>query len=158
MKQLGLFVAAIMLLMGVQLAWAGPEEGGAAAAEMEMPPAGSIVHTELFGSDLAVMQSFYSDLFGWTFTPMDETYVMFEDGDGNGGGITSNAGPMGGEPGRMTTVIYLWCLDIPAKLAEIEAHGGSAVMPLTPIPGYGAFAIFSDPSGNNVGLFTAGGE
>lgn len=155
MKKFALIIAAAMLLMGIQLAWAAEEAPADPHGEMAMPREGSIVHTELYGSDLAVMQSFYTDLFGWVFTPMDETYVMFDDGEGHSGGITSNAGPMGGEQGGMSTVVYLWTLDIDAKLAEIEAHGGKTVMPQTPIPGYGAFAIFADPSGNNVGLFTA---
>ena len=156
MKKFALIIAVAMLLLGIQLAWAAEGEGHSAPAEEAMPAEGSIVHTELYGSDLAMMQSFYTDLFGWTFTPMDATYVLFDDGEGHSGGITSNPGPMGGEQGGMSTVVYLWTLDIDAKLAEIEAHGGKTVLPQTLILGYGAFAIFSDPSGNNVGLFTGG--
>ncbi len=153
MKKLSLLLAALMLLLGVQ--WALAAEGdGAAQAGMAMPPEGSIVHTELFATDIPTMEDFYSDLFGWTFTPQGPEYSMFDDGAGNTGGLTTEPGPMGGEPGRMTTLIYLWCPDIPAKLAEIEAHGGMTGLGVTPIPGFGSFAIFMDPSGNPIGLFS----
>lgn len=125
----------------------------AAPEEMAAPADGSIVHTELFAKDLAAMQSFYGDLFGWQFMPMDENYLLFEDANGNSGGFTTMGGPEGGEPGRMTTTIYLYCSDLKSKLAEISAHGGNVVEQITPIPGFGYFAIFTDPSGNPVGLF-----
>ena len=42
---------------------------------------------------------------------------------------------------------------IDEALQEIEAAGGSTVMPRTAIPGMGAFAYFKDPEGNVVGLW-----
>jgi predicted enzyme related to lactoylglutathione lyase len=39
-------------------------------------------------------------------------------------------------------------------LEQVEAAGGSRFMPRTPIPGMGWFALFNDPQGNVVGLFS----
>jgi uncharacterized protein len=38
-------------------------------------------------------------------------------------------------------------------LAEVEAQGGSTVLPRTPIEGMGAFAYFKDTEGNVMGLW-----
>lgn len=151
MKKYLVTLLALTAAFSLNCAFAAETDETAAQAA---PPEGSIVHTELYASDLAAMQSFYGDLFGWTFTPMGPEYAMFDDGAGHSGGMTTDPGPMGGEPGRMTTVMYLWCPNIPAKLAEVEAHGGTVGLGVTGIPDYGSFAIIIDPSGNPVGLFS----
>jgi len=44
--------------------------------------------------------------------------------------------------------------DITAALQQIEAQGGKALTPRTSIgEGMGAFAAFSDPAGNEFGLY-----
>ena len=40
-----------------------------------------------------------------------------------------------------------------ASLDNAVALGGKALVPPTPIPGIGHFAMFSDPAGNNIGMF-----
>jgi len=51
-------------------------------------------------------------------------------------------------------VVYIGTGDINATLAEIEKHGGKTISPKTEIPGMGWFALFSDPGGNLVGIYT----
>jgi predicted enzyme related to lactoylglutathione lyase len=46
--------------------------------------------------------------------------------------------------------------DIDADLRKAESLGGTTVVPKTEIPQVGWFAIFKDPSGNKVGLFSGG--
>jgi predicted enzyme related to lactoylglutathione lyase len=44
--------------------------------------------------------------------------------------------------------------DIDSTLAEVEKLGGKTVTPKTEIPDMGWFAVFTDPEGNYIGLFT----
>jgi hypothetical protein len=50
-------------------------------------------------------------------------------------------------------VVYIGTDDIEASLAKVEKLGGKTVTPKSEIPGMGWFALFTDPSGNLVGLF-----
>jgi len=51
-------------------------------------------------------------------------------------------------------VPYVTTDDIEASLEKIGSNGGSTVVPKTEIPGFGHFAIFSDPTGNRIELFS----
>ena len=50
-------------------------------------------------------------------------------------------------------IFYVQVEDLKASLDSAVALGGQAIMQPTPIPGVGSFAIFSDPVGNNIGIF-----
>jgi uncharacterized protein len=67
-----------------------------------------------------------------------------------GGGIGS---PMG--PGEGPSVkIYMRVDDLDACLDRAERLGGKRLVPPTDLPeGYGRFAIFTDPDGNQAGLW-----
>ena len=110
-----------------------------------------IVHIEFSSKDLEAAGKFYSDLFGWKVEQMPEmNYAMFETGEGLGGGLTpvSDSYPPG------TVVVYIDTEDIEATLAQVESLGGKVMATKTEIPGMGWFGLFTDPSGNLVGLFT----
>ena len=110
---------------------------------------GSICHVEIPGSDLGKMQEFYETLFGWTFRPMGDTYLMFMAGD-DGGGIDADM-PVG-DGGA---VLVLAVEDIDAKLAESNAAGGEGLTPKTSIgEGHGFYAYFRDPCGNKMGVWS----
>ncbi|MCP4420492.1 MAG: VOC family protein [Chloroflexi bacterium] len=112
-----------------------------------------IVHFELSSKDRRESGDFYNSVFGWEIQHMDEmNYTMFSTvKDGMDGGLNpvSEQNPAG------TVSVYIGTDDIEATLAKIEAGGGKTLMPKTEIPQNGWFAFFQDPSGNNVGLFTA---
>lgn len=111
-----------------------------------------IVHVEFSALDREVSGKFYSDIFGWKVEQMPEMgYATFESGEGVGGGFNpvSESNPAG------TTMAYIGTDDIDATLAKIEKHGGKTIAPKGEIPGFGWFAIFSDPAGNAVGLYTS---
>lgn len=76
-------------------------------------------------------------------------YALFETGDGVGGGFNpvSESSPVG------RVLVHIGTDDIPATLAKIEEHGGATAVPETEIPGYGSFAIFKDPTGNEIALY-----
>jgi len=115
-----------------------------------------IVHIEFAASDLTAAAKFFSDLFGWKTDHMPEmNYVSYEAPPGPGGGLS----PVDGKTYNPGDVIpYVQTEDIQATLAKAETLGGSIVQPETEIPGFGWFALFRDPTGNRIGLYTATGE
>lgn len=116
--------------------------------------ANPIVHWELMGPDGDALQGFYSAIFDWKFASMEgfDGYHMTE---GDGMGVNGAIG-RGSDETPTYQCIYVGVDDIDAKLAEIEAHGGSTAMPKTEIPEMVTFAMFKDPVGNLVGLVEAG--
>lgn len=111
-----------------------------------------VVHVEISATDLAAASRFYADLFGWKIEHIPEmNYATFEPSEGVGGGFN----PVTEENPAGSVVVYIGTDDIEASLAKVEQLGGKTTWPKTEIPGMGWFATFTDPSGNNIGLFTA---
>jgi predicted enzyme related to lactoylglutathione lyase len=108
----------------------------------------AVVHFEVAGRDLAKLQSFYSDLFGWKTQSIPEmNYAMVEkEGEGIGGGIGQT--PDGG-PGHVT--FYVSVEDPQAALDRAEELGGRTIMPVTELPQV-TIALFADPEGHVIGL------
>lgn len=114
--------------------------------------ANPIVHWEIAGRDAAKLQEFYGGLFDWKINAMENMggYRMVESGEsGLTGGLMQTEGDM--PPNYV--IFYVQVDDLQASLDSAVALGGTAVMPPAPIPGVGAFAIFADPEGNNIGMF-----
>ena len=109
-----------------------------------------IVHIEFSTNDRERDAKFYSELFGWKFQQDTEmNYATFEAEGGPGGGLNpvSENNPAG------NVAVYINSDDIDATLARAEELGGKVAVPRSEIPGFGYFAIFSDLTGNMVGLF-----
>ena len=109
-----------------------------------------IVHIELSAEDRKAAGAFYEDVFGWKITDLPEmSYTLFEYEEDRGGGFNpvSDQNPAG------TVTVYIQAEDIEATLDKIEAHGGKVVIPKTVIPNTGWFALFTDPSGNQLALY-----
>ena len=123
---------------------------------------GKVVHFEIPADDVERAKAFYGGVFGWQLqtsqvgegeytsvitTPVDpQTYAPTEPGAINGGMMQrSEETP--------SPVITIGVDDIEQALKEIEANGGTAITPRTPIPDLGAFAYFKDPDGNVMGLW-----
>ncbi|MBX6342355.1 MAG: VOC family protein [Thermomicrobiaceae bacterium] len=112
-----------------------------------------IVHVEFPASDPESAGRFYAELFGWQITTDPEMgYVMFAPGSGPEGGFPPADGGMNA-PGRV--LVYVGTDDVDASLAKAESLGGRVVVRKTEIPGVGWFGVFTDPTGNAVGLFSA---
>ncbi len=111
-----------------------------------------VVHWEIAGRDAANLQAFYRQLFDWKVT-VDEAmdYGVVETGGEGGidGGIFQSPG---GSPPHAT--FYIEVDDLTECLTRAEGLGGRTLKPPTPIPGIGASAMFSDPEGNMIGLFS----
>lgn len=112
----------------------------------------SIAHIEIPAVNAGAAGTFYSEVFGWKIeTNPTYNYVTFENEGGLRGGFAGPSEPTY-KPDRL--LVYLATDDIDATLATIEAHGGKTVLPKTEIPHVGWWAVFTDPSGNHLGLFT----
>ena len=86
-----------------------------------------IVHWELMGSDGEAQKSFYQSIFDWKLdaVPGFENYFVTS---GEEMGVNGAVG-QGSEEMPSYLTIYVAVDDINAKLAEVEAAGGSTVMP-----------------------------
>jgi uncharacterized protein len=114
-----------------------------------------VVHFEIVAKDVAKIQSYYADLFGWEIdadNPVGYGVVPREgntnpDGIGIGGGIAR--GPEGYD-GHVT--FYVEVPDVEAALAKAESLGGSRMMgPEEPMEGV-VIGLFTDPEGHVVGV------
>ena len=78
-------------------------------------------------------------------------YVSFDYGvEGIGGGFN----PVREDNPAGTVLVYVDTDDINASLAKVEKLGGKIVTQKTEIPGIGWLGVFTDPTGNLIGLFT----
>ena len=110
---------------------------------------------EITSPDHERAQKFYAELFGWQVAadPAMGGYGLVDTGAGEGavgGGIGPGEGPDG-----TGVKIYMRVDDLDAYLDRAEKLGGQRLVPPTDLPGdYGRFAIFTDPDGNQVGLWS----
>ncbi|UCD97607.1 MAG: VOC family protein [Chloroflexota bacterium] len=110
-----------------------------------------VLHIEFSAADRVAAGEFYRDLFGWEVVQMPEmNYATFSTGEEPGGGFN----PISEENPPGTVIAYIGTDDIDASLAKAEALGGKKLMPKTEIPETGWVGLFSDPTGNIVGLYT----
>lgn len=110
-----------------------------------------VVHFEISVTNLTQSNEFYGKLFDWNISQypgMDYGMVSAANDKSIGGGI-SPIRP--GDPLGIT--FYVQVDDLQAYLDKATKLGGKAIVPPTPIPGIGAFAMFADLDGNRVGLF-----
>jgi hypothetical protein len=113
-----------------------------------------VVHWEIAARDARKLRDFYGKLFDWKIT-VDKNmgdYGLVETGGRGQGGIDGGIFPTRGDmPANLT--FYIQVDDLQASLDKAVKLGGKALVPPTPIPNIGAFAMFSDPEGNAIGLF-----
>lgn len=130
-----------------------------------------VVHFEILGKDDKKLRSYYSELFGWDFSPppggsdnpdatMGDGEMSYEvmpregntapDGAGIGGGIGSAPD---GYDGHVT--FYVSVDDVEAALKKAEELGGSRMMgPEEILDGAMTLGQFQDPEGHVIGLVT----
>jgi predicted enzyme related to lactoylglutathione lyase len=105
---------------------------------------------EILSPDHERAQAFYRDLFEWQVAadPQMGGYGLVDTGAGEG----AIGGGMG--PGEAGVKIYVRVDDLDVHLDQAEKLGGARLVPPTDLPGgYGRFAVFADPDGNQVGLW-----
>src|SRR5216683_6988846 len=111
---------------------------------------------EVISPDAERAQKFYAELFGWQVTadPAMGGYALVDTGAGEGA-IGGGIGPAAAGAGEGAGVkIYMRVDNLDAYLDRAEQLGGQRLVPPTDLPGdFGKFAIFTDPDGNQVGLW-----
>jgi uncharacterized protein len=112
----------------------------------------NIVHIEIPAADIPGAAEFYKALFDWQIVT-DESmhYTMWEPGQAPGGGFS----PLGEGVKPGDVIIYVDSADIEADLKRVVELGGTVVFPKTEITGIGWFAMFKDPTGNVLALYTS---
>ena len=112
-----------------------------------------ICHIELVSHDLSGTKDFYSKVFNWQCHDLMENYGGWVPGEGElGGGFRVEEKS---DKPIQTTLLYIQVENIDDKLKEITAAGGTQIMPKTKISDeHGSFALFMDPSGTTVGIWS----
>lgn len=111
-----------------------------------------VVHWEIGAKDASKMKEFYAKLFDWPIDATNPEYGMVGvQGEGIGGGIMQT--PAEAPP---YVTFYVSVDDLEAMLEKAGSLGANTVVPPTPIPGMGAFAMFADPEGHVIGIFKEG--
>jgi len=110
---------------------------------------------EIVSPDHERAQAFYRDLFGWQVQadPAMGGYGLVDTGAGEGA-IGGGIGP-GDDPAEKSVKIYMRVDDLDGYLDRAEKLGGKRLVPPTELPGdAGRIAVFTDPDGNQVGLWS----
>lgn len=114
-----------------------------------------IIHVDFSASNMESAAQFYKDLFGWEITAYPEmNYYTFTSEGGPGGGF-NEVGSRIGDTVQVPSghvLIYVSTDDVDKTLAKAEQMGGKTLLAKTEIAGMGWYAIFTDPTGNQIGL------
>ncbi|HYN87556.1 MAG TPA: VOC family protein [Ardenticatenaceae bacterium] len=115
-----------------------------------------IVHIEMATINPEGASRFYAEVFGWQMHHYAEfDYTSFDAAPGPGGAFPRVDNQMY-KPGDV--LIYIGTDDIDGTLAQIQAAGGKIIVPKSEVPGFGWFAIFSDPTGSRAALWSGSGQ
>ena len=115
-----------------------------------------VAYFEIVSPDHERAQKFYSELFSWQVAadPAMGGYALVDTGAGEGA-IGGGIGP-GEGPGDKGVKIYIRVDDLETFLGRAEQLGGKRLVPPTELPGdAGKIAVFTDPDGNQVGLWSS---
>jgi predicted enzyme related to lactoylglutathione lyase len=113
-------------------------------------PHGKICYLEIPANRAEDSARFYSDIFGWEVRERGDGNLAFTDTGGVGGTWVKEADRTPDERTRT----YIMVDSIAESLKRIENAGGRVVTPRTDIGASGgAFAVFTDPVGNEFGLY-----
>jgi len=113
----------------------------------------SFNYIELPATDLKPMKAFYGAAFDWTFQDWGETYVAIH-GAGVDGGFDADSDR---KPTKHGALVILHSDDLYASEQSVIAAGGKITVPIFSFPGGQRFH-FTDPSGNELGVWTAAVE
>ncbi len=115
-----------------------------------------VAYFEIVSPDHERAQKFYRELFSWRVEadPAMGGYGLVDTGAGDGA-IGGGIGP-GEGPSDRGVKIYMRVDDLDTFLGRAEQLGGQRLVPPTELPGdAGKFAVFTDPDGNQVGLWSS---
>lgn len=120
-----------------------------------------VCHFEVPYAEKERMEKFYSEVFGWQFSPapggmpytfaftteVDEQFKPKQAGGINGGTYAR------GEEGATSPVLVLEVESCEQRIKDVEAAGGAKVMGPAPVGEMGIYAQVQDSEGNIIGLW-----
>ena len=109
-----------------------------------------INYLELPSKDIDATKSFFTSVFGWSFTDYGPDYTAFSNA-GIDGGFYKSALACSTDNGSALIVFY--SRDLEGTLSTIVSAGGSVVKPIYSFPGGRRFH-FSDPNGNEYAVWS----
>jgi predicted enzyme related to lactoylglutathione lyase len=113
-------------------------------------PHGKICYLEIPATRAEDSARFYSEIFGWKVRERGDGNLAFDDT----GGVSGTWVKEGDRTPDERTRTYIMVDSISESLRQIENAGGRVITPRTDIgPNLGAFAAFTDPVGNEFGLY-----
>jgi uncharacterized protein len=113
-------------------------------------PHGKICYLEIPANTAQASADFYGSIFGWKVRRRGDGELAFDDTGAVSGTWVKESDRTADERTR----VYIMVDDIAETLKRIEAAGGRVTTPRKAIgPGMGAFAAFTDPVGNDFGLY-----
>ena len=113
-------------------------------------PHGKICYLEIPASTAEASAQFYSSIFGWKVRKRGDGELAFDDPSGVSGTWVKE----GDRTRDERTRTYIMVDAIADALKRIQAAGGRVLTPRTEIgSNMGAFAVFTDPVGNEFGLY-----
>lgn len=110
---------------------------------------------ELMTTDAEGAKAFYQALFGWDMATQPVNNVMYTVLKAAGqevGGLMQRPPGMENVPSHWAT--YVTVSDVEACIQQVDALGGTVVMPPMDIPGVGRFALIQDPQGAQFYIIT----
>ena len=117
--------------------------------------ANPLCHFEFMTDDEEKCKAFYGAVFDWSFDNSSMPgYTLIQTGSQPGGGVMKRPA----EAPEPAFNAYFLVDDMDATLAKIAEAGGTIVVPKTPIPKVGYYAIFLDPEHICLGLFQSEGN
>jgi predicted enzyme related to lactoylglutathione lyase len=117
-------------------------------ADTEDTVAHPVVHAEIRSADPDATRSFFSGLFGWTYSDGAYPGYTFVD-TGVDGALPTAISPLQGEADAV--LFFVGVADVEATLKEAEKLGGRTVQPAQSVPGV-TFGVLADPQGHLVGV------
>jgi predicted enzyme related to lactoylglutathione lyase len=113
-------------------------------------PHGKICYLEIPANRADDSARFYSEIFDWKVRERGDGNLAFDDT----GCVSGTWVKEGDRTPDERTRVYIMVDNITESLEKIASAGGKVITPRTDIgPGMGAFAAFTDPVGNEFGLY-----
>lgn len=112
-----------------------------------------INYIEMPAADMAAMQRFYRDAFGWKFTDYGPDYASFSAAEaGVDGGFRAD-GEVKPAAADRGVLVVLYASDLEATQDRVRSAGAEIVKPIFSFPGGRRFH-FRDPSGNELAVWS----
>ena len=111
-----------------------------------------VIHAEIRSTDPDGTRSFFSQLFGWTYSDGAFPGYTFVDTGANGA-LPTAIGPLQG--GEDAVLFFVGVEDVPSALARAEELGGRIVQAAQSVPGV-VFGVLEDAQGHRVGVASNG--